>query len=111
MKNRRIEMKITQKLIIIMIIKFIKYFKAKSLNHLILIFIIFGISGSLTLILSEPIINFIKMNEILENTFILLLLRIIIIFPLYQLVLISIATIFGEFNYFLSFERICSKNF
>ena len=88
-----------------MIIKFIRYFKAKSLNHLILIFIIFGISGSLTLILSEPIINFIKMKEILENTFILLLLRIFIIFPLYQLVLISIATIFGEFNYFLSFER------
>ena len=88
-----------------MIIKFIKYFKAKSLNHLILIFIIFGISGSLTLILSEPIINFIKINEIVENKFILLLLQIIIIFPLYQLVLISIATIFGEFNYFLSFER------
>ena len=88
-----------------MIIKLMKYFKAKSLNHLILIFIIFGISGSLTLILSEPIINFIKMNEILENIFILLLLRIIIIFALYQLVLISIATIFGEFNYFLSFER------
>ena len=88
-----------------MIIKFIKYFKAQSLNHLILIFIIFGISGSLTLILSEPIINFIKINEIIENTFILLFLRIIIIFPLYQLVLISIASIFGEFNYFLSFER------
>jgi hypothetical protein len=49
------------------------------------------------------------MNEILENTFILLLLRIIIIFPLYQLVLISIATIFGEFNYFLSFERSMLK--
>ena len=88
-----------------MIIKFIKYFKAKSLNHLILIFIIFGISGSLTLILSEPIINFIKINEIVENTFILLFLRIIIIFPLYQLVLIAVATIFGEFNYFLSFEK------
>ena len=69
MKNRKIEMKITQKLIIIMIIKFIKYFKAKSLNHLILIFIIFGIIGSLTLILSEPIINFIKMNDTENNLF------------------------------------------
>ena len=92
-----------------MIIKFIKYFKAKSLNHLILIFIIFGISGSLTLILSEPIVNYIKKNEIVENKFILLLLQIIIIFPLYQLVLISIATIFGQFNYFLSFERSMFK--
>ena len=92
-----------------MIIKFIKYFKAKSLNHLILIFIIFGISGSLTLILSEPIVNFIKKNEIVENKFILLLLQIIIIFLLYQLVLISIATIFGQFNYFLSFERSMFK--
>ena len=89
--------------------KFIKYFKAQSLNHLILIFIIFGISGSLTLILSEPIINFIKMTRIVENTFILLLLRIIIIFPLYQLVLISIATIFGEFKYFLKFEKSMYK--
>ncbi len=92
-----------------MIIKFVKYFKAKSLNHLILIFIIFGISGSLTLILSEPIIYFIKTNEIVENTLILLLLRLIIIFPLYQLVLISIATIFGEFNYFLTFEKSMLK--
>ncbi len=88
-----------------MIVKLIKYFKAKSLNHLILIFIIFGISGSLTLILSEPLINFIKMSGLVDNTFFLLILRIIIIFPLYQLVLISIATLFGEFNYFLSFER------
>ena len=92
-----------------MIIKFIKYFKAKSLNHLILIFIIFGISGSLTLILSEPIINFIKINEIVENTFILLFLRIIIIFPLFQLVLISITTKSSEFNYFLLFERSMLK--
>ena len=88
-----------------MIIKFIKYFNAKSLNHLILIFIIFGISGSLTLILSEPIINFIKMTKIIENPFFILLLRIFIIFPLYQLVLILIATIFGEFKYFLTFTK------
>ena len=92
-----------------MIIKFIKYFKAKSLNHLILIFIIFGISGSLTLILSEPIVNFIKINEIIENKFILLIFRIIIIFPLYQIILILIATIFGEFNYFLTFEKSMFK--
>ena len=92
-------------------IKLRNYFKAKSINHLILIFIIFGISGSLTLILSEPIINFIKTNEIVENTFILLFLRLIIIFPLYQLVLISIATIFGEFNYFLSFGKSMFKKF
>ena len=72
-----------------MLIKLIKYFNAKSLNHLILVFIIFGISGSLTLILSEPIINFIKMAEIVENPFFILLLRIFIIFPLYQLVLFS----------------------
>ena len=69
------------------------------------IFMIFGISGSLTLILSEPIINFIKINEIIENTIILFVIRIIIIFPLYQLVLILISSIFGEFNYFISFER------
>ena len=53
-----------------MIIKFIKYFKAKSLNHLILIFIIFGISGSLTLILSG--INIFRLKEfflIIENIF------------------------------------------
>ena len=88
-----------------MLIKLIKYFNAKSLNHLILVFIIFGISGSLTLILSEPIINFIKMTKITEDLFFLLLLRIFIIFPMYQLVLILIATIFGEFKYFLTFEK------
>ena len=51
------------------------------------------------------IINFIKITEIVENPFFILLLRIIIIFPLYQLVLTLIATIFGEFKYFLTFTK------
>ena len=88
-----------------MINKLIKNFNARSFGHLIIIFIIFAISGSLTLILSEPIINLINVNYHVKNSFILLFLRILIIFPLYQIILIFIALIFGEFSYFYDFEK------
>ena len=46
------------------------------------------------------------MNRInITNDTLKLILRIIIIFPIYQLILIIIGTIFGEFRYFWSFQK------
>ncbi|MAJ14164.1 MAG: hypothetical protein CMN44_04210 [SAR116 cluster bacterium] len=94
-----------------MIEPLIKRFNAKSLKHLVIIFVIFGISGTCTLIITEPIINLLKMNEIFQNSLILIFLRVIIIIPLYQIILLSIGYIFGEFNYFYNFEKKIYKKF
>ena len=80
-------------------------FEAKSVKHLIIIFAVFSISGSLTVYLSYPIVDFMKYFYQFENSMLQIIIRIIIIFPVYQIVLIFVGTLFGEFKYFLKFEK------
>tara|TARA_B100000902_G_scaffold314457_1_gene305212 strand:+ start:131 stop:397 length:267 start_codon:yes stop_codon:yes gene_type:complete len=72
-------------------------FKVSSTYQLIVVFIVFGITGSLSLFLSDYILNYLN----LENLIISLLLLLII----YQILLIIIGTLFGEFNYFWAMEK------
>ena len=87
-----------------MIEKLINLFKVKSLKQLIIVFLVFSITGSLSVVLGEPIINFF-FEDSFENNFYFWIVRIIIIFPLYQILLIIIGTIFGEFRYFWRIEK------
>ena len=72
-------------------------FKVSSTYQLIVVFIVFGITGSLSLFLSDYILNYLN----IENLIISLLLLLII----YQILLIIIGTLFGEFNYFWAMEK------
>ncbi len=85
--------------------KLIIHFEAKSRFHLFIIFLIFGISGSCTLILSEPIIEYIRFSNLVQNVFLLFVIRIFLIFLVYQIILIIIGFLFGEFLYFYNFEK------
>ena len=87
-----------------MIEKLINLFKVKSLKQLVIVFLVFSITGSLSVVLGEPIINFFFEDGI-ENNLYFWIIRIIIIFPLYQILLIIIGTIFGEFRYFWRIEK------
>ena len=87
-----------------MIEKLINLFKVKSLKQLVIVFLVFSITGSLSVVLGEPIINFF-FKDGFENNFFFWIVRIIIIFPLYQILLIIIGTIFGEFRYFWRIEK------
>ena len=87
-----------------MIEKLINLFKVKSLKQLIIVFLVFSITGSLSVVLGEPIINFF-FEDGFENNLYFWIIRIIIIFPLYQILLIIIGTIFGEFRYFWRIEK------
>ncbi len=87
-----------------MIKKLINLFKVDSLKQLIVVFLVFSITGSLSVILGDPIINFF-FHENFDNNIYFWVLRIIIIFPLYQILLIIIGTIFGEFKYFWRIEK------
>ena len=88
-----------------MIQNLIKKFKAKSKVHLLVIFIIFGLSGSFSLWISSPIMSALDLKNMLNNYPLYIFLRFLIIIPIYQLILIVIASIFGEFNYFWRFEK------
>ena len=64
----------------------------------------FGISGSLSVLVSGPFLNLLGIEEF-DNSTLKLIIRILIIFPLYQVILIFIGTIFGQFKYFWHFEK------
>ena len=83
--------------------KLILIFRAKSLIHLIKIFFIFGIAGSLSLYLSELFYNTINLQNFINMYIANLFIKIIFLILVYQLTLLSIATIFGELKYFLKF--------
>ena len=82
-----------------------KKFNAKSKKHLLIIFTIFALSGSGSLFISSPILSAINLESLIKYYPLYVLVRIIIIVPIYQIMLIIIATIFGEFNYFWKFEK------
>ena len=88
-----------------MIQSLISKFKAKSKAHLFLIFLVFGLSGSFSLWISSPILEVLDLKNILNNYPLYILFRVLIIIPIYQLVLIIVASIFGEFQYFWKFEK------
>ena len=88
-----------------MIQNLINKFNAKSKVHLFIIFIVFGLSGSFSLWISSPILAALDLKNMLNNYPLYILFRVLIIIPIYQLILIVIATLFGEFKYFWKFEK------
>ena len=75
------------------------FFGANSKLHLLKIFIIFGLAGSLSVILSDPLLKLVSIENFISNKFLYWVIRLILIFPIYQFVLIAIAFVFGEFSY------------
>ena len=88
-----------------MLKKLVDIFQARSYLHLIKIFIVFGLAGSLSVLLSDPILKFISLDELIKFYPLYIIIRLIIIFPLYQLTLFGIALIFGEYDYFKKFFK------
>ena len=88
-----------------MIEKLVKKFEANSMQHLIIIFIIFALSGSGSIFISSPILTILNLEKLISFYPLYLFIRIILIIPIYQLLLILVASLFGQFNYFWKFEK------
>ena len=78
--------------------------------QLTVIFIVFAITGSASAKLALPLLEFLDIqatdfDEIPLGMFIYFLLRILIIFPIYQVLLIVVATLFFQFKFFWEFEK------
>ena len=87
-----------------MIGKLIKIFRVQNLFQLITIFIVFGITGSLSVVLGKYFIIKIFGESFLNNDYYWLL-RLILIFPIYQVLLIIVGALFGQFRYFWEIEK------
>ena len=88
-----------------MIAKLVNKFKANSIRHLFIIFIIFALSGSSSLFISSPILIALGLDKLITFYPLYIFVRIILIIPIYQFILIIIASLFGEFDYFWKFEK------
>ena len=82
----------------------------KSNFQFLIIFIVFGITGSSSVVLGKPILDFFSISpnlfsEIPFGNLLYFILRLIIIFPLYQVLLIIFGAIFFQFSFFWELEK------
>jgi len=73
--------------------------------ELIAIFLVFAVTGSTSAKISGPIIELLNLKELISNSFLFWTLRILIIFPIYQILLVIVGWIFGQFKFFWAFEK------
>lgn len=73
--------------------------------QIFVILLVFAITGSSAAMLSKPILNWIGISKETHHIVLYLLLYILIIFPVYQLLLVVFGFLFGQFQFFYSFEK------
>ena len=87
----------------------IKYLKdkwnLKSNFQLVIILIVFAITGSGSLYISKPLMEFLSISSENMDIFLYWILRFIIVTVVYQFVLLLVAFVFGQFNWFWNFEK------
>ena len=77
----------------------------KSNFQIFLILIVFAINGSFAAWVAKPITNFIGLSQETLHPFIFWPIRILLIFPIYQLTLPVVGLVFGQFKFFWNFEK------
>ncbi len=82
----------------------------KSNLQLLVIFFVFGLTGSVSMKLTSPTLSFFNIKEdffinYLFGDFAYTFLKIVIIFPIYQILLLFFGLIFFQFNFFWKFEK------
>ena len=92
------------------IYKLKKKWGIKSNFQLVVIFIVFGITGSASVFLGEPILSYLKINDelfidIYLGKYIYIFIKIILIFPLYQILLLLFGALFFQFTFFWNIEK------
>ena len=85
--------------------KMIKVFHASSLSHLVIIFSVFAITGSLSVTVTEPIIQFINLKSFITFYPFYLIVKILIVLICYNILLITFGTLAGQFKYFSNMQK------
>ena len=73
--------------------------------QIFVIILVFAITGSSAAMLSKPILHGLGISKETHHIALYLLLYILIIFPVYQILLVGIGFIFGQFTFFWEFEK------
>ena len=82
----------------------VKAFNARSYKHLMIIFIIFAISGGLAVFCSKFLLMLLNFEALSSGNYIYWPLRVLILLFAYQVILLFVSTIFGEFQHFKKYS-------
>jgi hypothetical protein len=89
----------------------------KSNFQILMILVVFSITGSASLYVGKPVLSWLDLQRSnFETDFIwgglsYYALRILVIFPIYQVLLITIGTLLGQFQFFWNVEKKMLKRF
>ena len=73
--------------------------------QLFLILLVFAINGSFAAWVAKPVTEFIGISFENTSAWIYIPLRILLIFPIYQITLPIVGWVFGQFKFFWNFEK------
>jgi hypothetical protein len=87
-----------------------KKFKIKSNLQLLIILSVFSITGGLSLKFTTPILDFIGLSsfnssDVLWENLLYFILRLIVLFPVYQLLRIVVGSLFFQHQFFKEFVK------
>jgi len=82
----------------------------KSNWQVFVIIVVFAVTGSSAAYLSKPILAAIGIEKGIVSNWVYYPLYIILIFPVYQVLLVSFGFIFGQFTFFWAFEKKLLKS-
>ena len=71
----------------------------------IIILIVFSVTGSLAVWVAKPILELVGLDKSAVSPWVFWPIRIAIIFPIYQVMIVVIGTLFGQFKFFWAFEK------
>ena len=73
--------------------------------QIVVIFIVFAVTGSTAAKLAAPVTDFIGLDRETTAGWLYWTARILLIFPIYQVLLVAFGWLFGQFKFFWSFEK------
>ena len=73
--------------------------------QIIIILVVFSITGSVAVWIAKPVLNLVGLDKEVVSPWLFWPIRILIIFPIYQILIVIIGTLFGQFKFFWGFEK------
>ena len=73
--------------------------------QIIIILLVFSITGSVAVWIAKPVLNLVGLDKEVVSPWLFWPIRILIIFPIYQILIVIIGTLFGQFKFFWGFEK------
>ena len=70
-----------------------------------IILLVFSITGSISVWIAKPVLSLVGLDKEVVSPWFFFPIRIFIIFPIYQILIVIIGALFGQFRFFWAFEK------